>query len=354
MAHSCQPNEDTTVQQLRAENEQLQSELDQIQCRAEVWDPADVETVALVAQLDEAQESLQREVDRRMQAEYRLQSVSEYIRSEMQERLASLQQANDELVREVAACPAEEREQTRSLRQLEAANRDLTEFAAIVSHDLRAPLRGIKSLAGWIVSDCCDRLDAEGKQNLSLLMGRVDRMESLIDGLLSYSRADCGVERREWVDLNELLPHIIDTVSPPESITVTVEDSLPSLQCERSRVIEIFQNLIGNAVKTMNKPQGHVAIAHEDQGDQWVFRVVDNGPGLAECDHETVFNVFQTLAPCDETESSGIGLAVVRKVVELHGGQVWLTSTVGEGSIFYFSWPKDRDTTDASGVPHRD
>lgn len=354
MTYPCQPNEDTTVQQLREENHHLQSELDQIQCRAEVWAQADADAAELVAQLDETHESWQREIDRRMQAEYRLQSVSEYIRSEVQQQLISLQKANDDLTREVADCPPEEREQTQLLRQLEEVNRQLTEFATIVSHDLKAPLRGIKSLASWILLDCCDRLDATGQQNLNLLMGRVDRMESLVNGMLSYSRAGCGAEPCERVDLDELLPHIIDAVSPPESIAVTVQDSLPSLHCERTRVTQVFQNLISNAVKNMDKPQGHIAIAHEDQGDQWVFRVVDNGPGVAECHHEAIFEVFQTLAPCDETENSGIGLAVVRKVVGLYGGRVWLTSTVGEGSTFYFSWPKDRDAVDFAGDVHQD
>lgn len=264
-------------------------------------------------------------------------------------------QAQDQSVTDVSACQTEDRDPNPLLQQLEASNQALTEFAYIVSHDLKAPLRGIKTLAGWIVADCHDKLGPEGRQHLALLRSRIERMENMINGILNYSRAGCSDREDRWVELNELLAHVIDMIDPPESITVSVQDSLPALFGDRTRIVQVFQNLIGNAVKYMDKVQGQVAVACEDQDDRWVFRVVDNGPGIEARHHDTIFKVFQTLASRDEIESSGIGLSVVRRVVEHYGGRVWVNSVVGEGSTFFFSWPKTgADSTEAMSDEGRD
>jgi len=343
MASPSKPNRNHTVQQLRDENQHLRNELERLQRQATALAHAHADAAERVAHLDAANDALQRAIDRRIVSEPCLQVVGEDDTSEVEQRLMSLQKANDVLAAEVTSCQTEEREQVKLLRKLEDTNRELTEFAYIVSHDLKAPLRGIKTLAGWIVSDYRDKLDEEGQQHLDLLVGRIDRMENLIRGILNYSRAGRMGEHCEWVDLNEQLPHIIDMIAPTESVVVTVQDSLPTVHCERTRITQVFQNLISNAVKYMDKPQGHVAIAYEDQGDHWVFRVVDNGLGIEERHHDSIFKIFHTLAARDEMESTGIGLAVVRKVVGLYGGEVWLKSVVGEGSTFYFSWPKNVD-----------
>jgi light-regulated signal transduction histidine kinase (bacteriophytochrome) len=343
MASPSKSNRNHTVQQLRDENQRLRNELERVQRQATALVQAQAEAAERMAQLDAVNEALQREIDRCSVSEPWRQAVGEDGNAEIERRLMSLRKANDVLAAEVTSCQTEEREHVKLLRKLENANRELTEFAYIVSHDLKAPLRGIKTLAGWIVSDCRDKLDDEGKQHLDLLVDRIDRIENLIRGILNYSRAGRMGEHGEWVDLNELLPPIIDMIAPSESVVVTVQDSLPTVHCERTRMTQVFQNLISNAVKYQDKPQGHVAIAYEDQGDRWVFRVVDNGLGIEERHHESIFKIFYTLASRDEMESTGIGLAVVRKVVGLYGGEVWLESAFGEGSTFYFSWPKNLD-----------
>lgn len=230
------------------------------------------------------------------------------------------------------------------LQRLEQANRELTEFAYVVSHDLRAPLRGIKTLAGWIASDQGDRLDQEGQEQLSLLLRRVTRMEDLIQGILQYSRAGGLSDAGETVDLAELVPAIIDTIAPPAHMTLTLDTPLPRVQGDKTRLTQVFQNLLGNAVKFMDKPQGRIRIGCVDDGPLWRFSVHDNGPGIEERHFERIFKLFQTLAPQDESESSGVGLAVVKKVVTFYGGRVWVESRVGEGSTFHFTLPKLQDT----------
>lgn len=328
------------VQKLREENQQLRSRLERLERQASALAQANAYAAELVAQLDEANDSLQRENDRRSLAEQRLQEVNAGIESEVQQRLNNLQAANEALLREVSEYKSEGHQPAQGLQQLEAANRELTEFAYVVSHDLKAPLRGIKTLAGWLAEDSRDRLGEEGKEQLDLLLGRIERMESLIEGILQYSRVGRASGQREAVDINQLLPNVIDMVAPPEDITITVQGPFPTLHCERTRITQIFQNLISNAVKYSDKSPGHVEIGCEDQDDRWVFHVSDNGMGIEKCHFDRIFKMFQTLVPQEEMESSGIGLALVRKAVGLYGGQVWVESTVGEGSTFFFSWPQ--------------
>ncbi|HYP28952.1 MAG TPA: CHASE3 domain-containing protein [Blastocatellia bacterium] len=233
-----------------------------------------------------------------------------------------------------------EETQAELLRELESANRELSDFAYVVSHDLKAPLRAIGSLATWIASDYADKFDEGGKEQMSLLRGRVKRMHDLIDGILQYSRVGRVKEQRVEVDLNALVREAITLLSPPPSVRVTVECSLPTVVCERTRMEQVFQNLLSNALKFMDKPEGEIKIRCEDRGEEWVFCVSDNGPGIEEKHFAKIFQIFQTLAPRDEFESTGIGLSVVKKTVEMYGGSVWVESAPGVGSSFFFTLPK--------------
>ncbi len=225
-------------------------------------------------------------------------------------------------------------------RQFVRVNKELNDFAYVVSHDLKAPLRGIKTLAGWIAADCADRLDVEAKEQLSLLLNRVDRMHGLIDGILQYSRIGRITEEITQVDLNELVPQVIDLLAAPEHIEITVRDELPVVECERTRVTQLFQNLISNAVKYMDKPRGSITIGCTSDDEWWTFSVADNGPGIDEKYHERIFQLFQTLSPRDAYESTGIGLTLVKKIVETNGGRVWVESELGRGSTFFFTLPQ--------------
>ena len=165
-------------------------------------------------------------------------------------------------------------------------------------------------------------------------------MHNLIDGVLQYSRVGRVEEDKIPVDLNALIHDIIDMVAPPKNIEITVEDELPTIECEKTRIMQVFENLLSNAIKYMDKPQGAITIGCTDQGDCWQFYVADNGPGIEEKYFDKIFRIFQTLAPRDQFESTGIGLTILKKIVELHGGRIWVESTVGQGSKFFFTLPK--------------
>jgi signal transduction histidine kinase len=239
----------------------------------------------------------------------------------------------------VARKRAEEK-QAQLLKQVEAANQELADFAHVVSHDLKAPLRAIDSLAKWLAADYEDKFDDEGREQLGLLLGRVKRMHDLIDGILDYSRAGRVREEAVEVNLADLVPEVIDVLSPPSIIRVAVETALPKVVIERTRIAQVLQNLLSNAIKYMDKPHGLIRVGCAEDDRWWKFYVSDNGPGIEEKDRERVFQLFQTLKPRDKADSTGVGLAVVKKAVELYGGRVWIESTVGEGSTFYFTLPK--------------
>jgi signal transduction histidine kinase len=243
-----------------------------------------------------------------------------------------------------------EEKQAQLLKQVESANQELNDFAYVVSHDLKAPLRAIDSLTRWLADDYRDKFDVDGRAQLELLLGRVKRMHDLIDGILQYSRAGRVREERAPVDLAELVPEVIDRLAPPAHFTVTIVSPLPVISAERTRVGQVFQNLLSNAIKYMDKPEGlaEVGCAEEpaaEPGGQgmWRFFVKDNGPGIEEKDFERAFQLFQTLKPRDATDSTGVGLSVVKKIVEMYGGRVWVESKVGEGSTFLFTLPKAQE-----------
>ena len=234
---------------------------------------------------------------------------------------------------------AEER-QTKLIEQVESINRELKDFAYIVSHDLKAPLRGIKSLSKWLSDDYADKLGEKGQEQMKLLLSRVERMHNLIEGVLEYSRVGHEKENRIQINLNEQIPEVIDMVAPPESITITVENELPTIECEPTRIRQVFQNLLSNAVKYMDKAQGMIKVGCVEDGAFWKFSVADNGPGIDEKHFERIFQMFQTLTSRDKFESTGVGLTVIKKIVEMYGGKIWVESQVGEGSTFFFTIPK--------------
>jgi len=246
------------------------------------------------------------------------------------------------IIRDITERKQAEEKQAELLKQVEAINKELKDFAYIVSHDLKAPLRGIKTLADWITTDYADKLDDNGKEQINLLSSRVDRMHNLIDGILQYSRVGHVKEKHVQVNLNELVPDIIDTIAPPENITITIENQLPIVECEQTRTTQVFQNLLSNAVKYMDKPECQIKIGSVEEDGFWKFSITDNGPGIEEKNFERIFEIFQTLSPRDEVKSTGVGLTVVKKIVELYGGKIWVQSKPGQGSTFLFTLPKQQ------------
>jgi len=236
---------------------------------------------------------------------------------------------------------AEEKQNT-LIRKLSDVNQELQDFAYVVSHDLKAPLRAIKTLADWLTTDYRDKLDAPGKENLQLLCGRVDRMQNLIDGVLQYSRVGRTEQGTKPVDLGRLVPEIIEDLAAPAHIAVRVESDLPTVDADPTRITQVFQNLLSNAIKYLDKPQGNITVGCVEEEDFWRFGVSDNGPGIAPKDFERIFKLFQTLTRRDDSESTGVGLTIAKKIVELYGGKIWVESEVGQGSTFFFTFPKSR------------
>ncbi len=248
-----------------------------------------------------------------------------------------------EISRDVTERKQAEEKQLQLLKELETANIELKDFAYIVSHDLKAPLRAITALADWLSTDYKDKLDEAGKEQLDLLMNRVRRMHNLIEGILQYSRVGRLKEEKEAVDFNALVLGVITMINPPENIGISVVNELPTVVCEKTRMEEVFQNLLSNAVRYMDKPKGEITVGCTDEDGYWKFSVADNGPGIEEKYYDKIFLIFQSLKPRDEVESTGIGLTIVKKIIETHGGKIWVNSKVGEGSTFFFTVPKERE-----------
>ena len=227
-----------------------------------------------------------------------------------------------------------------SVDDLEHSNQELRDFAHVAAHDLKAPLRGIVTLADWIAEDSADRIGEQGQANLGLLRQRAERMVRLIEGILRYAEIGHVEQSVEKVDTNAIVAEVIEQIAAPSHIRIGVDHPLPVVPCDKIRLSQVFQNLISNAVKYMDKPEGRIQVGGADDGDFWRFSVADNGPGIEAKHFERIFRIFQTLAPRDEYESTGIGLALVKKIVELYGGRVWVESNVGRGSTFFFTVPK--------------
>lgn len=241
----------------------------------------------------------------------------------------------------------------RSNQELARTNQELNQFAYVTSHDLKAPLRGIANLSRWIEEDLAENVTEETRRHLELMRGRVHRMEAMIEGILQYSRVGRETVRYESVDVGKLIEEIIDLLSPTPEIEILVTTPMPTLLCERIRLQQVLMNLIGNAVKYNDRPsrgeQGHVWIASRQRereakteaepNIEYEFTVTDDGPGIALQYHEKVFMIFQTLHPRDKVESTGIGLSLVKKIVEAQGGRIDLNSEEGKGASFRFTWP---------------
>jgi signal transduction histidine kinase len=230
---------------------------------------------------------------------------------------------------------------------LERSNRELDAFAYAASHDLRAPLRGIANLAQWIEEDLQsqDRLPPETAEMLQLMRSRMHRMEALIEGLLQYSRAGRVRQAPETVSTKKLVRDIVDLLAPPEDVTISISPDLPTFVTTRLPLQQVLLNLIGNALKHANREHAEVAITSADAGPSFEFSVTDNGQGIPEEFQDRIWGIFQTLEARDKVEGTGIGLALVKKLVDAEGGRVWVESEPGQGATFKFLWPKAATTS---------
>jgi len=228
------------------------------------------------------------------------------------------------------------------LSDLEKTNKELDKFAYIVSHDLKAPLRAIGNLTDWITQDSADNLTDESKENFQIIKGRVKRMEQLINAILEYSKVSKHKGTQELFSFNEIIHNAVDLAGTDSNCKVEISGTMPEYYGDKVKYQQVFMNLISNGIKHNNKEQKKIEISCREEGKFWEFMIKDNGPGIDKRFHEKVFVIFQTLKARDEFESTGIGLSIVKKIVEEAGGSIRIESTPGEGAAFYFTVPKNQ------------
>jgi signal transduction histidine kinase len=267
----------------------------------------------LLQQMAQQNESLAREVAERRQAEAALRELNLTLERRVDERTAELAQRNQEL----------------------------DQFAYVSSHDLKAPLRAIDHLANWILQDTADMLPPPSQEHLTKLRNRIKRMDGLLNDLLAYSRAGRQRHSPELVDTGALVRNTVNLLSAPPGFAVSMAGDMPTLRTERVPLETVLRNLITNAIKHHHAPwEGRLYIGAQTQAKWIEFVVADNGPGIDPAFHERIFQVFQTLLPRDQVEGSGMGLAIVKKLVESRGGVIKVESSRSQGATFRFTWPK--------------
>lgn len=224
------------------------------------------------------------------------------------------------------------------VQELEKSNLGLQEYAHIVSHDLKSPLRSISALCTWLNEDYKDVLDDNGKTNLSLMQEKVEAMDNLIDGILKYSTINSDNIENSNVDVNDVITEITDIIYIPEHVKVVVVNKLPIINADRTKIHQLIQNFLSNAVVHIEQKNGLVEIASKDLGSHWQFSIKDNGVGIPKEYHEKIFKIFQSVG--NKERSTGIGLSIVKKIIDLYQGKVWLESEIGVGTTFYFTLKK--------------
>jgi signal transduction histidine kinase len=227
-----------------------------------------------------------------------------------------------------------------NIKLLKRKNAELDQFAHVVSHDLKAPLRGIDNVVTWIEEDHDKELSPKVKEYIQLIKGRLIRAENLIKGILSYARVGREMPERELVDLNAMMLDIRDNLPLRAGLSLHVQAGLPKVFTARIPLQQILSNLLGNAIKYHDKPNGNISVGFREAETHYVFRVEDDGPGIAKIYHDKIFGIFQTLQERDSFESTGLGLAIVKKILEDRKQSISVDSDSGRGAVFSFTWPK--------------
>ncbi len=221
------------------------------------------------------------------------------------------------------------------LSDLEKSNQELRDYAHVVSHDLKSPLRTINTLINWVHEDSTEILNPTIKKHLEGIDKNIEKMDNLISGILEYSVVDKKKEHTTTVDVQQLVTEIISLLQIPNHISVSILNPLPTIHADRMRLKQVFQNLISNAIHAIDKPKGMITIGCTAAKDAWKFEIQDNGKGIAEKYHQKIFKIFQSL---DEAkESTGIGLAIVKKIIDFYHGKIWVTSEPKIGTTFHFT-----------------
>jgi len=234
-----------------------------------------------------------------------------------------------------------EKELLEAMNLLRKSNSELEQFAYVASHDLKEPLRMITSFLQLLDKKYQDELDDDAHEYIDFAVDGAKRMNSLIDDLLEYSRLNDGNKNFRYLKTESILNQALDNldISSDENIIVSF-DSLPLINCNDSQIIQLFQNLIGNAIKYNDKNQVKIWISAESSESDWLFKIKDNGIGIDPKNYEKIFQIFNRLHTINEFEGTGIGLAISKKIVDNHDGKLWVESELGKGSSFNFTIPK--------------
>lgn len=273
-----------------------------------------------------------RDISERKKLENMLKMANQDLELKVRQRTEEISKYAEDLKKEII-------ERKTAQNKIEQTNQELREFAYIISHDLKSPLRTFGSLSELLIIEYKDKLDAEGRIMLTAIKQRAVHMEKLIDSILHYSRIGSVEIKKETVDVHQLLREVINHLEVPSAFSIDIEGDFPVLYIEKMPLFQVFQNLIQNSIKYNDKPEGHISIGVTREKGQFKFNVSDNGKGIPEEHYEGVFHVFRTLNPGSQN-STGIGLSIVRKIINMYGGKIWIKSKVEKYTTFYFTLPE--------------
>ncbi|MBC9933176.1 hybrid sensor histidine kinase/response regulator [Chitinophaga qingshengii] len=232
-----------------------------------------------------------------------------------------------------------QRELKMALKAKEQVNGQLERFMHVVAHDLKSPLSGITSLLLILREEEQLQQSEELLSFVDMAVGASNKLADMISAILEYSRQHQDDQPEEMVEVRELLKQLVQLLFPPVNVHIHIQEELPSLYTSRQKLQQVFQNLVSNAIKYVDKPVVEISIGGKDEGEYYQFYVKDNGPGIAENDNERIFRLFEKVDR-DDGKGTGIGLNILKLLVETQGGKVWVESVKGEGSCFYFQWRK--------------
>ena len=223
------------------------------------------------------------------------------------------------------------------LKDLELQNQELNEYAHVVSHDLKAPLRNIDTLINWVIEDNKEDMNPDSLNSLNLVLSNVEKMDLLIKGILEYSTIDKLEAEDRFINFNVMIEEVVRTLLVPKNIEIKIQENLPHIYGNAWRFKQVFQNLIQNAIKYNDKEHGLVTVGYETRENEYLFYVKDNGTGINPKYFDRIFKVFTKLE--NTNLSSGIGLSIVKKIILYYKGEVWVESQENLGSTFYFTIP---------------
>ena len=262
----------------------------------------------------------------------------------MLSRLRDMQQERNDSMILLDKIRAQEQELRATNERLATANAELDRFAYVVSHDLKSPLRGIRNLSEWISEGLAEGDLEELETNVRLIRERSHHMERLIDAILQYSRAGRRNMPAKEVHIAKMVQEIFEQAAPGSDVWLSLPDHLPVFTTQATWLYQVFSNLISNAIKYGKPSNGNphqITIAYQDLSDHHQFTVADQGPGIPAEHQERIFEIFETLGGKGEYEQTGIGLSIVRKLVQEADGEISVASETGQGSTFTFTWGKE-------------